>query len=64
VIVASRHDTLAPAALLESAPALSQLGAMCLTEVRGHTSYPDPAVRAMITRFLESTTDPHEIPCT
>jgi pimeloyl-ACP methyl ester carboxylesterase len=52
LVVASRHDVMAPAALLALAPRLQSLSAVCVTDVMGHTSFHDPSVRELVDQFL------------
>lgn len=52
LILASRHDVLAPAALLSWSPRLQALGSACITDVVGHTSYRDEALRPVVEEFL------------
>lgn len=54
LVVASDRDILAPASLARNAPFLQSIGALCETQVPGHTSYGDPAVRELILEFLRS----------
>jgi pimeloyl-ACP methyl ester carboxylesterase len=52
LIVTSTKDVLTPASLLDSAPVLTGLGAVCRTNLAGHTSSGDAATRAVILDFL------------
>lgn len=54
LVVASRQDVRAPSALVASSPFLQSVGSLCTTNVAGHTSARDPAVRDIVTAFLES----------
>ncbi len=54
LVVASRHDVLAPADLAKNAPFLQSIAALCETNVSGHTSFSDPTVQELIVEFLAS----------
>jgi hypothetical protein len=53
-LISSSHDVLAPAALLDAAPGLRGFGAVCVTEVHGHTSSRAPEFAELVQRFLET----------
>ncbi len=57
LILASDHDVLAPASLLDAAPDLRSLGRVCHTGVVGHTSSRDPSFRTVVSGFLTGGTD-------
>lgn len=52
LILASRHDPLAPASLIAADGFLDTHGSLCETDVIGHTSSNDPGIRALIEEFL------------
>lgn len=52
LLVASPHDVLAPVSLLAAAPDLIGMSALCTTNVVGHTSFRDEAVRDIVVAFL------------
>lgn len=52
LVVASRNDVLAPAALANLAPFLQSVGVLCETDVVGHTSFADPTINELIVEFL------------
>lgn len=52
LVVASRNDVLAPAALANQAPFLQSVGVFCVTDVVGHTSFADPTIHELIVEFL------------
>lgn len=55
LILASSHDPLTPFALLDSAPELRGFGAVCRTDVMGHTSLRDPVYGPIALGFLAGT---------
>ncbi len=52
LILASRHDPLAPASLIAADGFLDTHGSLCETDVIGHTSAGDPVIRLLVDEFL------------
>jgi pimeloyl-ACP methyl ester carboxylesterase len=52
LVVASENDVVTPAALLDEAPRLQEMAAICVTTLKSHTSYDDRDVRSTVDRFL------------